>query len=91
MASIFEVFFGKKESSASKAHNRLSILIAQDRAGGQVPNYLPTLQKELLEVLSKYVAIDARDIRISKENQNGVDVLALNITLPENATQAQGT
>ena len=49
------------------------------------------IRSDIIEVLSKYVAIDARDIRISKENQNGVDVLALNITLPENATQAQGT
>ena len=49
----------------------------------QAPDYLPTLQKELLEVLSKYVHVSLDDIRISQETQNGVDVLELNIVLPD--------
>ncbi len=55
----------------------------QERAKEQAPDYLPTLQKELLEVLSKYVHVSLEDIRISQEKQNGLDVLELNITLPE--------
>jgi len=37
----------------------------------------------LLQVLSKYVHVSLEDIRISQEKQNGLDVLELNITLPE--------
>ena len=82
------MLFGKKPKSAQVARDRLQIIIAQQRSDrsseNTTPDYLPTLQKELLEVLSKYVEIKLEDINISHEKQDGVDMLALNITLPEN-------
>ena len=50
--SIIDFLFGKKQQSAKTARDRLQIIIAQERAT-HTPDYLPTLQKELLEVLSK--------------------------------------
>ena len=41
------------------------------------------LEKELLEVLAKYVNISPDDIRISQEQHDGLEMLELNITLPE--------
>ena len=81
--SLIEFLFGKKQTSAQTARDRLHIIIAQERVKDQAPDYLPTLQKELLEVLSKYVHVSLEDIRISQEKQDGVDVLELNITLPD--------
>ena len=81
--SLIEFLFGKKQTSAQTARDRLQIIIAQERVKAQAPDYLPTLQKELLEVLSKYVHVSLEDIRISQEKQDGVDVLELNITLPD--------
>ncbi|MBH5329372.1 cell division topological specificity factor MinE [Eikenella sp. S3360] len=81
--SLIDILFGKKPKSASIARDRLQIIIAQERVKSQAPDYLPTLQKELLEVLSKYVHVSLDDIRISQETQNGVDVLELNIVLPD--------
>ena len=80
--SLIDFLFGKKHQSAQVARDRLQIVIAQERAT-QTPDYLPTLQKELLQVLSKYVHVSLKDIQISQEKKNGMDVLALNITLPE--------
>lgn len=80
--SLIDLIFGKKQNTAKTARDRLQIIIAQERAT-HAPDYLPTLQKELLDVLSKYVHVSLDDIKISQEQQNGVDVLALNITLPE--------
>lgn len=80
--SLIDFLFGKKQNSAKTARDRLQIIIAQERAS-HAPDYLPTLQKELLDVLSKYVHVSLNDIRIAQEKHNGVDVLALNITLPE--------
>ncbi|KDN11980.1 Cell division topological specificity factor MinE [Snodgrassella communis] len=77
-----DFLFGKKQQSAQLARDRLQIIIAQERAT-QAPDYLPTLQKELLEVLSKYVHVSLNDIHIAQEKKDGMDVLALNITLPE--------
>ncbi|MCO6505418.1 MAG: cell division topological specificity factor MinE [Snodgrassella sp.] len=80
--SLLDFLFGKKQQSAQVARDRLQIVIAQERAT-QTPDYLPTLQKELLQVLSKYVHVSLKDIQISQEKKDGMDVLALNITLPE--------
>ncbi|HGL9037786.1 TPA: cell division topological specificity factor MinE [Neisseria gonorrhoeae] len=82
--SLIELLFGKKQKTATVARDRLQIIIAQERAQeGQTPDYLPTLRKELMEVLSKYVNVSLDNIRISQEKQDGMDVLELNITLPE--------
>ncbi|HFB2752878.1 TPA: cell division topological specificity factor MinE [Neisseria gonorrhoeae] len=82
--SLVELLFGRKQKTATVARDRLQIIIAQERAQeGQTPDYLPTLRKELMEVLSKYVNVSLDNIRISQEKQDGMDVLELNITLPE--------
>ena len=86
--SLIELLFGKKQKTAEVARDRLQIIIAQERVKAQAPDYLPTLQKDLLEVLSKYVHVSLDDIRISQETQDGVDVLELNITLPETQKKA---
>lgn len=88
MSSLLDKLLGRKPKTATVARDRLQIIIAQERANrdteNATPDYLPTLQKELLEVLSKYVKIELDDINITHEKQDGVDMLALNITLPEN-------
>ncbi|HEZ2456883.1 TPA: cell division topological specificity factor MinE [Neisseria meningitidis] len=82
--SLIEFLFGRKQKTATVARDRLQIIIAQERAQeGQALDYLPTLRKELMEVLSKYVNVSLDNIRISQEKQDGMDVLELNITLPE--------
>ena len=86
--SIFEFLFGKREhKTANVARDRLQIIIAQERntrdSENDTPDYLPTLQKEVLEVLSKYVKIELNDINIAHEKRDGIDMLELNITLPE--------
>ena len=81
--SLMDILFGRKQKTADVASDRLQIIIAKERVKAQAPDYLPTLQKELLQVLSKYVHVSLEDIRISQEKQNGLDVLELNITLPE--------
>ena len=85
--SLIDKLFGKKPKSAALARDRLQIIIAQ--GANATPDYLPTLRKELLEVLSKYVNVSLDDIRISQEKQDGLDVLELNITLPDQQKKAQ--
>lgn len=86
--SLIELIFGKKQKTASVARDRLQIIIAQERVKSQGPDYLPTLQRELLEVLSKYVDVSLDNIKISQEKQDGLDVLELNITLPDQPKKA---
>ncbi|MBQ1837837.1 MAG: cell division topological specificity factor MinE [Neisseriaceae bacterium] len=83
MASLIERLFGKRTTSASTARDRLQIIMVNERNDKSKPvaDYLPALKKELLEVLYKYVSVKLEDIEIIQED----DLLALNITLPENA------
>lgn len=91
--SLIDMLFGKKPKTANLARDRLQIIITQERAHraseNRTPDYLPALQKELLEVLSKYVKVELKDINITREEQDGVEMLALNITLPENKPETQ--
>ena len=81
--ALIDILFGRKPKSAEVARDRLQIIIAQERVQSQAPDYLPMLKKELMEVLARYVNISPDDIRISQEQHDGLEMLELNITLPE--------
>ena len=81
--ALLDLLLGLKKNTAATAKDRLQIIIAQERVQSQAPDYLPMLKKELLEVLARYVNISPDDIRISQEQHDGLEMLELNITLPE--------
>ena len=73
------------KKTASVAKERLQIILAHGRSGrsAATPDYLPALQRELVAVISKYVKVNADDIRVSLEKQGNYEVLEVNIVLPE--------
>ncbi len=81
--SILDYFLGPKKKTASVARERLQIILAHERAGLSGPDYLPQLQKELVAVISKYVAINPDDITVSLDRKDDLEVLEVNIVLPE--------
>lgn len=82
--SILEFLrYWKKNPSASIAKERLQIIVAHERGQRDEPDYLPALQKELVEVIRKYVNIDQDQVQVALENQGSCSILELNITLPE--------
>ncbi len=82
--SILSFLLGEKKKTASIAKERLQLIIAHERAGGQAhADYLPALQRELLEVISKYVKIDSEDIKVSLERQDDLEVLEVKIEIPQ--------
>ena len=46
------------------------------------PDYMPMLEKELLEVIRRYVQVDDDAINISLDSEDNCSVLELNVTLP---------
>ena len=71
-------------SSASIAKERLMIAVAHQRRGeGNGPDYLPRLREELLAVVRKYVRVADDAVQFHVERDDGLEVLELNITLPE--------
>ena len=83
--SFLSFFLGEKKKTASVAKERLQIILAHERAGRPAfaPDYLPDLQRELIEVISKYVKIDPKDIKVNLEREDDLEVLEVKIELPE--------
>ncbi|MCY1284657.1 Cell division topological specificity factor [compost metagenome] len=82
--NIFDFFRErKKQNSASIAKERLQIIVAHERGQRSQPDYLPALQKDLVEVIRKYVNIDQEHVQVLLENQGSCSILELNITLPD--------
>ena len=82
--SFLSFFLGEKKKTASVAKERLQIILAHERNGRQGnPDYLPALQKELVAVIIKYIAINPDDIKVSLERQDNLDVLEVKIELPD--------
>ena len=81
--SLIEKLFGKRQKTASIARERLQIILAHERNGRAEPDYLPQLQQELIAVIFKYVKIAPEDIKVQLERQDDLEVLEVNIVLPE--------
>ena len=78
--SILSFLLGEKKKSANVAKERLQIILAHERTGRNAaePDYLPELQRDLIAVLSKYVKINAEDIKVN------LAVSYTHLTLPTN-------
>lgn len=82
--SIFNYLFGSKKTTAAVAKERLQIILAHEHSGQPgAPAYLPAMKQEILAVIAKYIDIDVEKINVSLDRQDDVEVLELNIVLPE--------
>ncbi len=86
--SLFSLIFGNKPKTAAIAKERLQLIIAHERDGSSSHDFLPALQKELILVISKYVAVNPDDIKVSLEKQGNFEVLEVNIVMPDKLGRA---
>ena len=80
--ALLDFFKQRKSNSAAIAKERLQILVAHDRRGDG-PSYLPQLQRDLIQVIRKYVAVDNDAVSVSVERDGRREILELNVVLPE--------
>lgn len=86
--SIFN-FLRKKKTTANVARERLQIIISHERQKNNAPDYLPTLQQEILDVISKYVDIDKDQVKVQIDKMGDHSVLELNVTMPDELLEAK--
>jgi cell division topological specificity factor len=82
--ALFGLFSRKKKTSAATAKERLQILISHERQNRHGPDFLPDLQRDILVVVKKYVAVRDDHVSIRVDRAGDSSVLELNVTLPEN-------
>ena len=76
-------YFRQNRNTANIARDRLNILIAHERTMAAQPSYMDDMQKDILEVIRKYVDIGEEDLKLVVDHDDDCEVLELNITLPE--------
>ncbi len=84
--SLLNYFRREKKPAASIAKERLQIIVAHERntLRQKGPDYLPALQRDILEVIRKYVEVDKDAVKVQLDQKNeDLSVLELNVTLPE--------
>lgn len=81
-------FLKAKKNTASIAKERLRIIVAQERSQLGGPDYLPLLQRELLEVIRKYVSVDNEAVKVDLVKEGEHDVLDISVALPEDRPAA---
>jgi cell division topological specificity factor len=88
--SLFNyIFRNRQKNTASLAKERLQIIVSHERRTENNADFLPNLQRELIEVIAKYVDIDQDQVKVELERSGNCSILELNITLP-NAELATG-
>lgn len=86
--SLLKLLLGerRKSDSAKIAKERISFVLVRDANDG--PDFLPQLQKELIEVISKYVKVNPEDIMVSLDKQDSLEVLEVKIEMSQDEIQA---
>lgn len=86
--NFIDYFRSQPKNSASLAKERLQIIVSHERTKRSSPDFLPRLQKELLEVIAKYVPIERDQVKVELERSGDFAILELNVTLPDAINEA---
>ncbi len=81
MSSLFERLKGRREpTSAEIAKQRLKLVLVSDRSD-LAPEKLAEMQAEIIEVIRRYIPIDAMDVQIKIEQRERKHFLVADIPL----------
>jgi len=84
LTQLMEYFRGSRRTgTASLARERLQIIVSHERARSCGPDFLPRLQRELLDVISRYVPVQRDQVRVELARDGDCSILELNVTLSD--------
>lgn len=76
------LFQREAKPSAHAARERLQIILSHERTLRNQPEFLPQLQKDILEVVKRYMAVGSDQVNVQMEQQDMTSVLEINVTFP---------
>jgi cell division topological specificity factor len=72
----------RQGNSAEAAKERLQILLSHERSDRSSPEYLPMLQRDILEVIERYMRVGGDSVDIKLERGEELSTLEINVELP---------
>jgi len=75
--------FVRKRASAHIARERLSLVLAHERAERMGTDVIAKLKEELIAVICRHTAIDKDALSVTLEHRDSVEVLKVDLVLPE--------
>ncbi len=80
--SFLTFLLGEKKKSNEVAKDRLKLILVRDReTDSATADFLPQLQRELIEVISKYIKVNPDDIKVNLDKQDSLEVLEVKIEM----------
>ncbi|MBB1487206.1 cell division topological specificity factor MinE [Oceanospirillum sediminis] len=86
MKRLRDFFQRDQDASANVARERLKLMISQDRMQRNQPDFLPRLQKELIEVIRRYTHSASDDIQVSCHALPHRSQIEVNVSWPKNTS-----
>lgn len=80
---FFNFFEKKKPASAHVARERLSLVLAHERGERMGTDVIARLREELIAVICRHTSIDKDALKVSVEHRDSVEVLKVDLVLPE--------
>jgi cell division topological specificity factor len=80
LTDILERFFARTTTSRQQVKDRLRLVLAHDRTT-LPPHILESMQKEILEVVSRYVELETEAMEFSLENDQRSTILIANLPI----------
>jgi cell division topological specificity factor len=81
MMRLLDLLFPERRTSAAVAKDRLKIVLAHERASRDAPEFLPALQKDLLDVVARYVEIREDMLRVNVGKSGDTSLLEINVEI----------
>lgn len=78
---LLNILFPERRNSAAVAKDRLKIVLAHERASRDAPDFLPIMQKELLDVVGRYVEIRGDMLRVNLGREGDTSLLEINVEI----------
>jgi cell division topological specificity factor len=78
---LFHIFF-RKRPSARIARERLSLVLAHERAERMGNDVIARLRDELIAVICRHTKLDKDALKVTVENRDSVEVLKVDLVLP---------
>ena len=78
---LLDFLFPERRNTAVIARDRLKIVLAHERASRDAPDFLPALQKDLLDVVGRYIEIRDDMLRVNVGKSGDTSLLEINVEI----------